>query len=374
DCIPTEKQLEAWKAFLKVEERIAKEKQFCVPFVSHNYGEATRNIAFEIDAKSATVDGKTENSLTLDDFWQRAKRARNQNIKLKENDLTDRDERELGTIESIDSERNLLKISLDSGIFDSLAEGHCSLPQEGLLSFEAVGDLVQIGWKKKTLKNLEKGWTQNPYLGQFLFDASQAREPRENIQIQPQDLLLKTINSSQKAAVETVLSAPDLALIQGPPGTGKTTVIAEICYQVALRGGRTLIASQANLALDNALSRLQHNPAIRAVRKGNKYSVGIEGEPFLEENVVKTWLQNTSADCEQRLNEKLELAKILRQLLASSEQFAMYQITEEKFQPKQKQLIAHQEILEANYQNQLKAYAIAQDKQEQLESLSNNFN
>ncbi|NJR47357.1 MAG: AAA family ATPase [Hyellaceae cyanobacterium CSU_1_1] len=370
---PTEEQLKAWKAFLKVEERLAREKQFCVTFVSHNYGEATRNITFKIDPRSATVDSQAENSITLDEFWQRAKRARNQNIKLRENNSRDRDGRELGTIEFIDSERNLLKISLDSGIFDSLAEGHCSLPQEALLSFEAVGDLVQIGWKKKALKNLEKGWTQNPYLGQFLFDASQAREPRENIQIQPQDLLLKTINSSQKAAVETVLSAPDLALIQGPPGTGKTTVIAEICYQVALRGGRTLIASQANLAVDNALSRLQHNSAIRAVRKGNKNSVGIEGEPFLEENVVKTWLQNTSADCEQRLNEKLELAKILRQLLASSEQFAMYQITEEKFQPKQKQLIAHQEILEANYQNQLKAYAIAQDKQDQLESLSNNL-
>ncbi len=122
-----------------------------------------------------------------------------------------------------------------------------------------------------------------------------------------------------------------MALIQGPPGTGKTTVIVEICYQVALRGGRTLIASQANLAVDNALSRLQHNPAVRAVRKGNKNSVGLEGEPFLEDNVIKNWLQNTSADCEQRLNEKLELAKILRQLLASAEQFDTYLITEEKF-------------------------------------------
>jgi len=64
--------------------------------------------------------------------------------------------------------------------------------------------------------------------------------------------------------VEAVLSALDLVLIQGPPGTGKTTVIAEICYQVACRGGRTLIASQANLAVDNALSRLVHNPVIRA--------------------------------------------------------------------------------------------------------------
>ena len=374
DCIPTEQQLEAWKAFTKVEERIAKEKQFCVPFVSHNYGEATRNITFGIAAESATVDGQAENRIALDDFWQRAKRARNQNIKLRENNSSNSDGRELGTIESIDSENNFLKISLDDEIiFDLLAEEHYTLPPEGLLAFEAVGDLAQINRKKKALKDLERGRAQNPYLGQFLFDASQAREPSETVQIQSQDLLLETTNSSQKAAVETVLSAPDLALIQGPPGTGKTTVIVEICYQVALRGGRTLIASQANLAVDNALSRLQHNPAIRAVRKGNKSTVGVEGEPFLEENVIKTWLQNTSSDCEQRLNEKLELAKIFRQLLASAEQFATYLITEEQFEPKQKQLTAHQEILEADYQNQLKAYEIAQGKQDQLESLFNNL-
>ncbi|MBE9044781.1 AAA family ATPase [Pleurocapsales cyanobacterium LEGE 10410] len=373
DCIPTEQQLEAWKAFTKVEERIAKEKQFCVPFVSHNYGEATRNITFGIDAPSATVDSQAENSITLDDFWRRAKRARNQNIKLRENNSSNSDGRELGTIESIDSDNSFLKISLDDEIFDLLAEEHYALPQEGLLSFEAVGDLVQIKWKQNALKNLERGRTQNPYLGQFLFDASQAREASETLQIQSQDLSLKTTNASQKAAVETVLSAPDLALIQGPPGTGKTTVIAEICYQVALRGGRTLIASQANLAVDNALSRLRHNPAIRAVRKGNINSVGLEGEPFLEDNLIKTWLQNTSADCEQRLDAKLELAKILRQLLASVEQFSAYLIAEEKFEPKQKQLIAHQEILEANYQSQLKACEIAQGKQDRVEFLFNNL-
>jgi RecA/RadA recombinase len=370
---PTEQQLKAWKAFVGVEERLAREKQFCVSFVSHNYGEATRNITFKIDPRSATVDSQAENRITIDDFWQRAKRACNQNIKLRENDSRDRDGRELGTIESIDSEKNFLKISLDSEVLDSLAEGHYSLPQEGLLTFEAVGDLAQIGRKKKALQDLERGRSQNPYLGQFLFDANQARESREAIEIQPQNLLLENINPSQKAAVETVLSAPDLALIQGPPGTGKTTVIAEICYQVALQGGRTLIASQANLAVDNALSRLQHNPVIRAVRKGNKYSVGIEGKPFLEENIISNWLQNTSTDCEQRLNEKLKLAEILSQLLASAEQFNTYLTTEEKFESEQKQLIADKEILETNYRNKLNAHAIAQYKQEEIESLLANL-
>lgn len=98
-------------------------------------------------------------------------------------------------------------------------------------------------------------------------------------------------------------------------------MIAEICYQIARRGGRTLIASQANLAVDNALSRLIHNPIIRAVRKGNAGSVGEEGLPFLEDKVIGTWLQNTANDCEKSLKGRLDNVQVFRQLLASSERF-----------------------------------------------------
>jgi len=65
-----------------VERRIAEARQFCVPLVRHNYGSARRRITFEIDATSATLDGSPENYLNQDDFWQRAKRARNEDIKL----------------------------------------------------------------------------------------------------------------------------------------------------------------------------------------------------------------------------------------------------------------------------------------------------
>lgn len=79
------------------------------------------------------------------------------------------------------------------------------------------------------------------------------------------------LNDQQKEAVEKALGAPELCLIWGPPGTGKTEVIMEIAKQEALRGGKTLIASQANLAVDNALARL-HNIAdvwsLRIIREG----------------------------------------------------------------------------------------------------------
>ena len=95
--------------------------------------------------------------------------------------------------------------------------------------------------------------------------------------------------------------------------TGKTTVIAEICYQNAIRGKKTLISSQSNLAVDNALSRLIHNPKIRVLRKGNLSRVEKEGEKYTENNVVDTWLNKTADSCtiefqiKQKLLDKLNV-------------------------------------------------------------------
>jgi AAA domain len=373
DVVPTEDQLQAWKAFLNVEERLAQARQFCVPFVSHNYGDATRNITFIIDINSATVDGSSENSLEPNEFCQRAKKAINSDIKIIEDTSTivkgNREGRELGTIESFEYENNKIKIRLDAEICDLMAEGLYRLPNTALLSFISFGDIIQIERKKRALKDLEDGRSQNPFLGRFLFDVSQARLPEQEVILHQQDLLLKTANKNQKLAVETVLAVPDLALIQGPPGTGKTTVIAEICYQVALRGGRTLIASQANLAVDNALSRLKHNPAIRVIRKGNQNSVGPEGEPFLENQVISTWLKNTSSDCENRLFQQLETVKIFRELLAQSERFAAYLIIERSFEYEQKKLQEQKENLEFNYQKKINLLELEVTKYKQVESL-----
>ncbi len=376
DSKPTEEQLQAWKVFENIEERLAKTRQFCVPFVNHNYGEATRNITFIIDANSATVDGTLESLIDVDDFWQRAKRARNQNLKALETIYSKgkSDGRELGTIESIEVESSRIRVRLDSEIFDLISEGLYRLPDTGFLSFEAAGDIVQIKRKKKALQDLEYGRTQNPYLSQFLFDASQARLPQEIITIQQQNLLLKTANYLQKSAVEIVLAAPDLALIQGPPGTGKTTVIAEICYQVALRGGRTLIASQANLAVDNALSRLEHNPVIRAVRKGKRGSVAPEGEQFLEDRVIGRWLQNTAADCEKNLSIHIDNVEILPQLLASSQKFEAYLNLEKTFEFNQRRLQEYENNLKSNKQIIENQHNLAKTKQTELEFLLSGLN
>ncbi len=357
DHLPTEDNLRIWEIFLHIEEKIAKTRQFCVPFLSHNgFG---RLVAFEIDVTSATLDGSDENSLAVENFWERVKRARNEEIKLFETTPTGqnwRNSRQLGTIEEVDPNRCIIRVRLERDLADYIVAGRYQLAATGFLFFEAVGDIQQIKRKKEALTQLKQGHTQNPYLGKFLFDASQARLIQKTIELRPEDLFLSSANPNQKAAVEMVLAAEDLVLIQGPPGTGKTTVIAEICYQVALRGGRTLITSQANLAVDNALSRLVHNPVIRALRKGKAEKVGEEGQPFLEDRVIGTWLENTAADCEKNLAQRLDNVKVLRQLLAASQRFTAYLKVEEVFKEEQNLLQKRKVNLESTCATQTNEY------------------
>jgi DNA polymerase III delta prime subunit len=370
--VPTEEQLQAWTAFVEIERRIAEARQFCVPFLSHNYGASTRRIVFEIEAAEASIDGSAENSLAEADFWQRAFQARNEEVKLFKSSPEGRggrDGEKLGRIAEVDSKQGKIRVMLDSDLVERITEGHYQLPATGFLFFEAFGEISQIKQKERALSELRNGRSQNPYLGEFLFEASQARSPRKTVKLRPEDLLLPSANPDQIAAVEAVLSAPDMVLIQGPPGTGKTTVIAEICYQVALRGGRTLIASQANLAVDNALSRLVHNPAIRALRKGKADKVQEEGQPFLEEQVIGKWLGDTAGDCEKRLAKRRENVDLYRQLLASSdERFANYLQAEEALQRLQKQLQERKETLEANCEAQEQAFRQAEMAHSELES------
>ncbi|MCC3582829.1 AAA domain-containing protein [Microcoleus sp. PH2017_30_WIL_O_A] len=370
--IPTTEQLKVWHTFLNVEKRIAEARQFCVPFRAHNYGSGFKIVTFEIDRNSATLDGYEENPLQVGDFRERLKQARNEDIILFDSppgSRSSRDGETLGSIAEIEFERGMLRIKLDVDLGDRMAGGRYQLPKQGFLYFEAAGDISQIDRKKKALKMLADGRAQNPYLSEFLFDSSEARIPDKLVKLDRENLLNRNANDDQLAAVEMVLSARDLILIQGPPGTGKTTVIAEICYQIARQGGKTLIASQANLAVDNALSRLVHNPAIRALRKGKAHKVQEEGQPFLEENAIGTWLQNTATDCEQKLSQRQINVTSLQRLLADFDRFNAYSAAERAFFKEQKYLHDGKAEVEEKLTAQSAAYQLSLTAKSEIASL-----
>ncbi len=191
-----------------------------------------------------------------------------------------------------------------------------------LIAYDGASDIT-CKRMKSGLDKLCRGDAVNKRLPEFIFDPQKANKTvGENITLNDYELLAKNMNPEQISAVEGVLNAEDLYLIQGPPGTGKTTVIAEICYQNAVRGLKTLIVSQSNLAVDNAISRVMNHADLRVLRKGDSSRVEQEGLPFVEDNVVGTWIakiaeatENMNADLSARIDrlkkQKLKFPDIL---------------------------------------------------------------
>jgi superfamily I DNA/RNA helicase len=117
------------------------------------------------------------------------------------------------------------------------------------------------------------------------------------MEIPDDDWFRSDLNDDQKQAVRMMISTPDLAMVQGPPGTGKTTMIAEAAWHLTRQGKKVLLASQANLAVDNALERLAQAPSIRAIRLGRK---GEKDHPFSQTNALSTYYAAIAQTCRQR--------------------------------------------------------------------------
>lgn len=170
------------------------------------------------------------------------------------------------------------------------------LPKDGFLTVPSP-DLWPMQRMRRSILDFKQGRSDASNLGLWMFDISKARLPREEDRVHVTDWNNKDIadNASQCAAVEKMLSAPDVCLIQGPPGTGKTEVIAEAIYQFTKRGQRVLLASQSNDAVDNALERLPQQAGIRSIRidmNERSYKNGVDN-PYSERNVLHTFYKNS---------------------------------------------------------------------------------
>ena len=170
------------------------------------------------------------------------------------------DEDTLDDIKDRDLSKEEIKQYVEENIFKYFND-------DGFIALSAVGDFALIRRFRESIGSLKRDEGYCPNLALWLFDISKAEIPNVN-NIKIDEWLNKGIenNREQNMAVRKMLAVKDVCLIQGPPGTGKTTVIAEAIYQFVLRGERVLIASQTNLAVDNALERLANEPAIRAIR------------------------------------------------------------------------------------------------------------
>lgn len=121
------------------------------------------------------------------------------------------------------------------------------------------------------LNRLRLGGLANPIIQAAMMDGANVRSNAEPLPAL--DLCNRAIQTDvpQFEALTRALAEKDIFLIQGPPGTGKTTVIRELVEQSLRRDPRcrVLIVSQANVAVDNALSGVCRTHAGQVVRCGN---------------------------------------------------------------------------------------------------------
>lgn len=76
------------------------------------------------------------------------------------------------------------------------------------------------------------------------------------------------LNSSQEAALRTVLSTSDIAFIHGPPGTGKTTTIVGAIVETVKREGQVLVTAPSNAAVDLLAEKLS-DQGLNVIRIGH---------------------------------------------------------------------------------------------------------
>ena len=93
-------------------------------------------------------------------------------------------------------------------------------------------------------------------LRNILFGLCRPSDPHTDVESHQFHLINKSLDDSQRAAVEFANEQKELAVIHGPPGTGKTTTLVEIISQ-ASKATRTynIIKHTNNLSLCYRLSR-----------------------------------------------------------------------------------------------------------------------
>lgn len=279
------KRIASWEGYLKIQERSAD-----IPDMTTSFS----GLIFNGDFTRVTITG-----LKLGEKeW---KSLKDLSVKLKGID------QDIGKVLKANRSGQSIEVELHGYMEERARKQRLDVSPKEVV-FSNFATLSQVKRLRQGFKHLENGLAVNPDLERLLF------ENKPPVQPPKKQAVLKfhnRLNEFQREAVTGAMSAEDLYVIQGPPGTGKTTVISEICLQNAKAGLRTLVASQSNLAVDNALGRLLANKDIRILRVGRTESIEEEGKKFIEENVGQYWkdhtLQEVSSQFEARHNRESEI-------------------------------------------------------------------
>ncbi|MEU2891403.1 hypothetical protein EQK42_03195 [Streptomyces albidoflavus] len=146
-------------------------------------------------------------------------------------------------------------------------------------ALELIPSTVVFNKQRQAVASLRARDTRNPGLLAALVEHRVHAVPATIAR--PQEEL----DPEQLEAFRKSLTTEDLLVVLGPPGTGKTRTITEIARTTALAtnsdGGRVLVTSHTNRAVDNVLARLPGELVV--IRVGDESKVHADVKPLLLE-------------------------------------------------------------------------------------------
>lgn len=288
------KRIASWEGYLRVEERNAD-----VADLTAAFSRASLNEDFsKLSLVCSGLQGKEWHAIK--GFSAKMKGLQN----------------DIGNVVNVDRAKRIVEIELNRNYKEMARRNEWKPKTFKEVVFSNFAELSQVKRLRKGFKDLQDGLAANANLERVLFE----ERPVVRISKKQQELVFHNeLNQFQQQAVTGAMTSNDLYVIQGPPGTGKTTVISEICHQNVKAGLRTLVASQANLAVDNALGRLLSHQDIRILRYGRTESIEEEGKKFIEENVALNWKNETQNAINKEIQSNTNREKQLVDDLKSSE-------------------------------------------------------
>ena len=183
-----------------------------------------------------------------------------------------------------------------------------ALPQEKEFSLPIYAESVPYPEIQQSiaLSQLRIGRLVNPALQAAMMYGENISSDVEDIG----EIILKNPSIAKDApqydALVRALAEKSIFFIQGPPGTGKTTVIRELVEQQLLRypSSRILIVSQANVAVDNALSGIVRDHEHITIRCGNATKVSRSLQPVMLDNKYARYI-NSIESMQGRVDEDI---------------------------------------------------------------------
>ncbi|WP_448222188.1 AAA domain-containing protein [Gordonia iterans] len=138
------------------------------------------------------------------------------------------------------------------------------LPTRAVLDPHLGPDEAALNRQRRAVDDVQHEKSVRSDLRRLLLDPGTNAEPKL-ISIENWN---RQLDDRKQEAIERAMGCPDIFVVQGPPGTGKTSFIAELVEQTlrANAQARVLIASQTNVAVDNALQRLADSGQSSMVR------------------------------------------------------------------------------------------------------------